>query len=150
MKIILKENFENLGAIGDAVNVARGYAVNYLIPRKLAIIADNKSLKQLEHEKRIIAEKAAKAMSDLKATAQKLSELKLVFERHAGEEDKLFGSVTHKDVADALVEYGYEIDKKKILIDEPIRRLGAFKAAVKLHADIIADIAIEVIKKEAE
>jgi large subunit ribosomal protein L9 len=148
MRVILKEDVEHLGKIGSAVDVARGYARNYLIPKNLALELTNKNLKRIEHERKLIEEKAAKLLKDAHATSSMLSELTLRFARHAGEEDKLFGSVTVKDVAEVLKEKGFEIDRRKIVIEEPIKRLGTFKATVKLPQEVTAHITIKVVKEE--
>lgn len=149
MRVILKEDVEHLGKMGSTVDVARGFARNYLIPKNLALELNKKNLKRIEHEKKLIEEKAAKLLKDSQATAEKFSELTLRFVRHAGEEEKLFGSVTVKDVAEALKEKGFEfIDRRKIVIEEPIKRLGNFKATVKLPHDVVGYVNIEVVKEE--
>src|SRR3990172_384117 len=148
MRIILKEDVEYLGRIGATVDVKRGFARNYLIPKNLALELNNKNLKRMEHERKLIEEKAAKLLKDSHATANMLNEMTLRFVRHSGEEEKLFGSVTVKDVAEALKAKGYEIDRRKIVIEEPIKRLGTFKAAVKLPQEVTAHITIKVVKEE--
>ncbi|HLC16362.1 MAG TPA: 50S ribosomal protein L9 [Thermodesulfovibrionia bacterium] len=148
MRIILKEDVEHLGRIGATVDVKRGFARNYLIPKNLALELNNKNLKRMEHERKLIEEKAAKLLKDSHATANMLNEMTLRFVRHSGEEEKLFGSVTVKDVAEALKAKGYEIDRRKIVIEEPIKRLGTFKAAVKLPQEVTAHITIKVVKEE--
>ncbi len=144
MKVILKEDVLNLGDMGEIVNVSDGYARNYLIPKKLAAVADKKNVKELEHEKRIIERRAAKLRSDAQAQADKLSALTLKVKAKAGEEDKLFGSVTAMDVAEALKAEGFDVDKKKILIDEPIKRLGTHTVTVRVARDVTATVNVEV------
>lgn len=144
MKVILKEDVLNLGDMGEIVNVSDGYARNYLIPKKLAAVADKKNVKELEHEKRIIERRAAKLRSDAQAQADKLSAVTLKVKAKAGEEDKLFGSVTAMDVAEALKAEGFDVDKKKILIDEPIKRLGTHTVTVKVARDVTATVNVEV------
>lgn len=144
MKVILKEDVLNLGEMGEIVNVSDGYARNYLIPKKLAAVADKKNVKELEHEKRIIERRAAKLRSDAQAQADKLSALTLKVKAKAGEEDKLFGSVTAMDVAEALKAEGFDVDKKKILIDEPIKRLGTHTVTVRVARDVTATVNVEV------
>ena len=150
MRVILKEDVEHLGQMGSTIDVARGFARNYLIPKNLALELNKKNLKRVEHEKTLIEEKAAKLLKDANATAAKLQELTLRFFRRAGEEDKLFGSVTVKDVAEALKEKGFELDRRKIAIEEPIKRLGTFKASIKLPQEVVGYVNIEVVKEEQE
>lgn len=144
MKIFLREDVKNLGKMGDVVNVAEGYARNYLIPKKLAVEANVKNVKEFEHQKKMIKERADKAKTASQDLADKLSAVTVTIAAKAGEEGKLFGSVTTMDVAEALKAQGYEVDKKKIVIDEPIKRLGSYSADVKVHSDITAKIKIEV------
>ena len=150
MLVILKEDVDNLGKMGDTVDVARGYARNYLIPKNLVIEANKKNLKKLEHEKKLITEKAAKLFKQAEATAQLLEEQTLVFEVLAGEEDKIFGSVTVKDVGDALKEKGFDVDRRKISLEDHIKRLGSYEAAIKLRPELTAKVKLEVVKKEDE
>lgn len=145
MKVFLKEDVKNLGKIGEVVNVAEGYARNFLLPKKFAVEANPKNLKEFEHNKRIIQEKAAKIKDASKATADKLSALTLKIKAKAGEEDKLFGSVTTMDIAEAFKAEGFEIDKKKILIGEPIKRLGEYAVEVKIHSEVNATVKVQVI-----
>jgi large subunit ribosomal protein L9 len=144
MKVFLKEDVKNLGKIGDVVNVAEGYARNFLLPKKVAVEANPKNLKEFEHNKRIIQERAAKIKDASKATADKLSALTLTIRAKAGEEDKLFGSVTTMDIAEAFKAEGFEIDKKKILLAEPIKRLGEYTVEVKIHSEVNATVKVQV------
>jgi len=149
MKVILKEDVKNLGSMGSIVNVAEGYARNYLIPRNLAAEASLKNIKRLEHEKNIILEKAKKIKKTADDLASKLSSITLSIEATAGEDGKLFGSVTAMDIADALSKQGIEVDKRKITIeDEPIKRLGKYNVYIKLHPEITVSINVEVKGKE--
>lgn len=145
MKVILKEDVKNLGTIGSIVNVANGYARNYLIPLDLAVEAKVKNIKALEHEKRTIEEKARKIKGATSDLAGKLSATAIVIPAKAGEEEKLFGSITSMDIAEALKTKGFEIDKKKIILDEPIKRLGSFTVNIKLHTDITAHVNVTVV-----
>ena len=145
MKVFLKEDVKNLGKIGDVVNVAEGYARNFLLPKKVAVEANPKNLKEFAHNKRIIQEKAAKIRDASKAAADKLSALTLTIKVKAGEEDKLFGSVTAMDIAEAFKAEGFEVDKKKILIGEPIKRLGEYTVEVKIHSEVNATVKVQVI-----
>ena len=144
MNVILKEDVDNLGNIGEMVDVARGYARNYLIPRNLAVEANTRNIRQFEHVKKVIAAKAEKVKKEKQTLAEKVSSLRLVVNAKAGEDGKLFGSVTNMDVQKLFSEQGIEIDKKKILINEPIKRTGEHTVQVKLHTDITAEVTVEV------
>lgn len=150
MKVFLKEDVKNLGKMGEVVNVAEGYARNYLLPKKFAVEANTKNIKEFEHHKRIISEKAAKLQEAFRTTAQKLSECTVTIKAKAGEEEKLFGSVTNMDIAEALKAEGFDIDKKKIVMEEPIKRLGVYPVEVKLHGDISASVKVQVVSDSPE
>ncbi len=145
MKIILKEDVKNLGRMGDIVNVAEGYARNFLIPRKLAVEANTKSIKALEHEKKIIQEKAKKIKNADQELSDRISSMTLTIRAKAGEEDKLFGSITTMDIAEALKNEDINIDRKKIALDEPIKRLGSYTVSVRIRPEIAAQLNIQVI-----
>jgi large subunit ribosomal protein L9 len=145
MKVFLKEDVKSLGRIGEVVNVSDGYARNYLLPKKLAVEANTKNIKEFEHHKRVLQERAARIRAEFKTLADKLSALSLTIKAKAGEEEKLFGSVTNMDIAEALKEAGQEIDKKKIVLDEPIKRLGEYTVEVKIDAEIAAKVKVNVI-----
>lgn len=146
MKVILKEDIDGLGAMGTVVDVANGYGRNYLLPRDLAVEANPKNIKYFEHQKKNILVKAKKVKTAAEDVAAKVSALTLRFEVKAGEDDKLFGSVTSKDIADAIATQGIEVDRKKILLDEPIKRLGGYDVSVKLYQDVTASVRVEVNK----
>ena len=145
MQVILKEDIKDLGRIGDIVQVKDGYARNFLIPRGLAVEANPKNIKALEHQKRMIEEAAKKIKLSAEDLKSKISEKRIVIKAKAGEDDKLFGSVTAMDISEALKKEGIDIDKKKIIIDEPIKRLGEYVVSVKIHPDIIAQLNVQVI-----
>ncbi len=145
MKVFLKEDVKNLGKMGDVVNVSEGYARNFLLPKKFAVEANPKNLKQFEHNKRLIQEKAAKIKDASKAVAEKLSALTLKIKAKAGEEDKLFGSVTAMDISEALKAEGFEVDKKRIVLAEPIKRLGEYTVEVKVHSEVNAAVKVQVV-----
>ncbi len=145
MKIILKEDVKNLGKMGDIVNVAEGYARNFLVPKKLAVEAITENIKELEHQKKVIQEKAKKQKNLAQTLSEKISSLNLFIKAKAGEEEKLFGSITSMDIAAALKNEGIDIDKKKISIEDPIKRLGAYTVSVKVLPDITAQLSITVI-----
>jgi len=144
MNVILCENVENLGEMGRQVQVADGYARNYLIPRKLAVQADSASAKQIEHELRLIKRKEEKRRGELTVVAEKMGELTLEFQMRAGDEDKIFGSVTTAMIADKLTELGYAISRKQIVLEEPIKSLGIFTVKVRLISGIEASVKIWV------
>ncbi len=146
MKVILKDDVKGLGAMGKVVEVTNGYGRNYLIPRKLAVEANPKNLKQFEHERNIILNRAKKIRSSADDLAQRISGITVSIEALSGEEDKLFGSVTSMDIAEALSKQGVDIDKRKIALEEPIKRLGTYSVAVKLHQDVSANVTVEVKK----
>ena len=150
MKVFLKEDVKHVGSIGDVVNVADGYARNYLIPKNLAVEANMRNIKEFEHHKRIVQEKAAKVRDASRSLAEKISSVVLTIAAKAGEEDKLFGSVTSMDIAEALKAEGYDVDKKKIHIDEPIKRLGEHSVEIKVLADISAHVKVNVIAEASE
>jgi large subunit ribosomal protein L9 len=145
MKVILKDDIENLGDIGEVVDVANGYARNYLFPRSLAVEANPKNIKQIEHVKRTMAAKIEKVKKEKQSVADKISEIKLSFKAKAGEDGKLFGSITNMDIQKELSVQGVDIDKKKIVINEPIKRTGEYDIQIKLHSDIIANVTAEIV-----
>jgi large subunit ribosomal protein L9 len=147
MKVILKEDVKNVGKMGQIVDVADGYARNYLVPRELAVEANIKNIRSLEHEKRIIQEKAKKIKNSAQDLAHKISTITLMIKAKVGEEGKLFGSVTTMDIAELLKNEGIEIDKKKISLDEPIKRLGSYSVNVKLHSEISTQVNIQVVQE---
>ena len=144
MNVLLKEDVANLGHIGEIVTVAKGYARNYLIPQNLAVEANPRNIKQFDHIKRIVEAKAEKVRMEKQSLAEKLSSVKLAFTSKAGEDGKLFGSITTMDIQRELANQGIEVDKKKIVIGDAIKRTGEFTVQVKLHTDIVADISVEV------
>jgi len=148
MQVILKEDVEKLGAMGQIVEVKRGYARNYLLPKSLAVEATDRNLKQLEHTKRVVTDKIKKVQKESQTLAEKIGQTALTLYHLAGEEEKLFGSVTSMEIAEALKEQGIEIDKRKIVLDEPIRRLGEFAVPVKLSGGVTAELKVSVLKKE--
>jgi large subunit ribosomal protein L9 len=146
MKVFLKEDVQNLGRMGDVVSVADGYARNYLLPRNFAVEANEKNIREFEHHKRMISEKAAKVRLAHASVAEKLSAVTLTIRAKAGEEEKLFGSVTNMDISEALKAEGFEVDKKKILLEEPIKRLGEYTVEIKIHPEISARVKVQVIQ----
>lgn len=147
MKVILREDVKNLGNMGEVVNVSEGYARNFLFPKKLAVEANTKNLKEFEHNKKIIIERAAKLKAAFKTDAEKLSAVSLTIKAKTGEDDKLFGSVTNMNIAEALAAEGFDVDKKKIVMDEPIKRLGEYSVAIKLHPEITTQVKVQVVRE---
>jgi len=145
MKVILKENVESLGKAGDAMKVADGYARNYLIPKGLAVEASSWSLKALEHEKKRIMQKIESERKKAELMIEKLRGVTCTLYRRAGEQDKLFGSVTTKDIEKSLIEQGIEIDRRMIILEEPVRSLGEFPVKIKLQPGVTAEIKITVV-----
>jgi len=148
MKVILKQDVENLGRKGDTVEVAPGYGRNYLIPRKLALQITPSNLKMIEIERQALKKKIEQERLSFKELIQKLNETSLSFTRKAGEKDVIFGSVSSSDIKEELGNLGFEIDKKKILLDEPIKRLGNYTVPIKVYYDDRAEIKIQVIRDE--
>jgi large subunit ribosomal protein L9 len=148
MKVILKEDVKNLGRMGQVVNVAPGYARNYLLPRGLAVEASSRNLKEVESLKRQLEAKAQRLRHKAQELAERLSSLTLTLRAKAGEEGKLFGSITTKDIAEALKAQGIELDRKRLHLPEPIKRLGTYAVEAKLHPDVSATLNIEVVAEE--
>jgi large subunit ribosomal protein L9 len=148
MRVILREDLDNLGAAGEVVTVRDGYGRNYLLPRGLAALATEKDVAKLEHERRTIAVRAAKQAKELAGEVEKLQKVSVSLSRATGEGDKLYGSVNNRDIADALKEQGVSIDAKKIDLPEPIKSLGMTEVPIKLGKDAVAKIKVWVVKKE--
>lgn len=150
MKVILKEDVQSLGVMGSIVDVAAGYGRNYLIPRNLAVEANPKNVKQFEHQKNIILARANKIKQSAELVAEKLSRMTVTIEAMAGDEDKLFGSVTSKDIAKLITDQGIEVDKRKIILEEPIKRIGTHEVTIKVHHDVTANVKVEVIRADRD
>jgi large subunit ribosomal protein L9 len=148
MKIILIQDFESIGFEGDTVDVAKGYARNYLIPKGVAIEATNANLKALELRKEKIMAKRIKDKEGAEKLRERISQITVTIKEKAGEEGKLYGSVTSRDIAQELEKKGVEVDRRKIIIDEAIRTLGEFTVPIKLHQEVIATIKVVVEKEE--
>jgi large subunit ribosomal protein L9 len=144
MKVILKQNVPSLGKAGDLIKVHDGYARNYLIPKGLATEADEKNIKTFEHEKRNILRRAQKEHKSAEDLALTLANVTLAFSRKVGDQDKIFGSVTTKDIEESLKEKGYSIDRKMIILDEHIKSLGEFKVKIKLTAGVESELKVIV------
>ncbi len=149
MKVILKQNVPSLGKIGDLVKVNDGYARNLLIPKGLAVEADDKNMKAFELEKKNILQKAQKEKSAAQDLATRLAEVTLTLRRKVGDQHKIFGSVTTKDIEAALKEKGFDIDRKLIAHDEQIKSLGEFKVKIKLAMGVDTELKVNVIGEES-
>ena len=147
MKVILRKDFETLGAVGDVVEVKEGYARNYLIPGGIALKADKKNTRILEEEQKRAGLKLSKDKKSAEKLAQKLDTVSCTVAVTVGEEDRVFGSVTTQDIADLLKDKGFEIDRKKIVLDEPIKALGIYDIPIKLHSEVEAKIKLWVVKE---
>ena len=150
MRVILREEVENLGAAGEVVNVRNGYGRNYLLPRGLALVATEKDVAKFEHDKRVIAARAAKQQKELASQADKLSQVSVSIPAQVGEGDRLYGSVTNRDIAEALKAQGVQIDAKKLQLSEPIKTLGMTEVPVKLGQNVSATIKVWVVKQGEE
>ncbi len=148
MQVILREDIDKLGKIGDLVKVADGYARNYLVPKKKAIEATPKNLRAMDHAKKMVADRLRKLKKEAAADADRIKALSITIRAKAGEEGKLFGSVTSMDIAEAMKAQGVVVDRRKIVLDEPIKRLGDFTITVKLPADVAADFKLSVVAEE--
>ena len=148
MKVILTKDLENLGRAGALVEVKTGYGRNYLLPRGMAVPATAKNVRQLEHEKAGIVSRASKHKSNMDAQAKKLGTLELKFARKVGEQDKLFGSVTSKDIHEQLQAQGYEVDRKQIHLPEPLKVLGTHEVEVKLHPEVVARLRVTIAAEQ--
>jgi large subunit ribosomal protein L9 len=146
MKVILQEDVHNLGVTGDVVAVADGYGRNFLLPRQLAILADERNTRKLEHQKRLAAARQAKVLASARALAEKINGTAVSMKRQAAAEDKIFGSVTNADVAEALAAQGIEVDRKLVHLSEPIRNIGVFQVPVRIRKDVEASVKVYVIR----
>jgi len=145
MKVILTKDLENLGKAGALLEVKPGYGRNYLLPRNLAVLATAKNVRQLDHEKAGILARAAKVKSSMSALAGRLNATELKLARKVGEQDKLFGSVTSKDVQEALAAQGFEVDRRQIHLPEPLKSLGLHEVPVKLHTEVTANVKVTIV-----
>ncbi len=147
MKVILRQNHEKLGSIGQVIDVKDGFARNYLIPRNIAYRATDGNLKALEEEKKILSRREEKEAKDAEKIAAQLGSVSLTITMKVGEDDKLFGAVTSQMIADSLTEKGFTIDKRIIELDEPIKTLGIFEVPVKLHSKVTAKVKVWVVRE---
>ncbi len=148
MDVILREDVDKLGTRGQVVKVTSGYARNFLLPKRLAVAATDSNKKIVEQERQGHLRREAKLVSDAGELAKMMSDVSVTIAQKAGENDQLFGSVTSKDIADALEQQGYTIERRKIVLDEPIKTLGEFKVTIRLHREVPAEITVRVVKEE--
>ena len=149
MEVILREDVEKLGTRGQLVKVAAGYARNFLLPKRLAVPASEANKKIIEQERQAHLRREAKLVADATDLAKMMENLSVTISQKAGENDQLFGSVTSKDIAEALEKQGYTIERRKVILEEPIKTLGEFKVPLRLHREVTTDITVHVVK-EAE
>ena len=147
MEVILREHVDNLGRRGDVVKVAAGYARNYLLPRKLALAVTEANKRQIERERKNAEARELEEKSQADAFAKRLTETEISIARRVGENDTLYGSVTSADIAAALTAKGFEIDKRKITLPEPLKALGEFTVPVKVHREVTAQVKVKVVKE---
>lgn len=147
MKVILREDVDHVGKMGELVTVADGFGRNYLLPRQMAAAATEKNVRMLEHQKRLIEAKRKKERAAADELVKRLAQIPVTIPMQAGEEDKLFGSVTSQDIADVLAAADFVIDKRKIVLDKPIKTLGTFLVPVKLASDVTAEVKVSVVKQ---
>ena len=148
MEIILREDIEKLGSRGQVVKVAAGYARNFLLPRKLAVAASEANKKIVEQERQAHLRREAKEKAGAEDLAKMMAGVTVVFAQKAGEQDQLFGSVTAKDIAEALEQQNYHIERRKIHLDEPIKQLGQYQVPIRLHREVTVEITVQVVKEE--
>jgi large subunit ribosomal protein L9 len=147
MQVILLEDIPSLGKIGDMVKVSDGYGRNYLIPKKKAVFATEKNLKTLQHEKSLVQQRLGKMKKDAGKMVQEIEKLSCTFAKNVGESGKLFGSVTSMEIEAFLKENGLDVDRKKILLEEPIKNLGMYTVAIKLQPEITAHLKVWVVQE---
>jgi len=147
MEIILREDIEKLGARGQVVKVASGYARNYLLPKRLAVPATDANKKIVEQERQAHLRREAKAKGEAEDLAKMMGGVTLTIAQKAGENDQLFGSVTTKDIAEALEKQNFTVDRRKIQLEEPIRQLGEHKVTVRLHREVPVEVTVQVVRE---
>ncbi len=148
IEVILREHVDKLGRRGDVVKVADGYARNYLLPRNLALPVTEGNRRRIEHERKLAEQRELAEKSAAEATAARLNTLVCEVARRVGENDVLYGSVTSADVAECLAAQGFEIEKRKIHLEEPLKELGEFKVPIRLHREVTAEVTVKVVKLE--
>ena len=148
MEVILREDIEKLGSRGQLVKVAPGYARNFLLPKRLAVAATDANRKIVEQERQAHLKREAKAAADAQELGKLMAAVTVTIRQKAGENDQLFGSVTARDIGEALEKQGYTIDRRKILLADPIRQLGEHKVTIRLHKEVTVEIPVNIVKEE--
>ena len=148
MEVVLKEDIENLGHMGDVVKVKDGYARNYLLPRGLVVLANKKNLKALEHEQRMIGQRRERLTKEAQGVGEKLAGVSLEFAAKVGEEGRLFGSVTTMDIEKALKEQGFEVERRRIVLDAPIKNVGDYEVPIRLRPEVMPSIKVKVVSED--
>ena len=144
MKVILREDIPNLGKSGELITVKDGFGRNYLLPRKMAVLANEQNVRQLEHDKSVIAARQIKLKGSAEQQAKRLEAISVSFKRKVGEQDKLYGSVTALDIAESLAAQGQKVDRRLIHLPEPIKAVGSYEVEIRLHHEVTAKIKVEV------
>jgi large subunit ribosomal protein L9 len=147
MKVILQEDVVDLGQAGELVEVKAGYARNYLIPKGLAVAATSRNLKVIEHQRRLLVDRQSKQLTRVTDLADTINTLSATFERKAGDDDRLFGSVTSQHIAEFFAEENLPVERKQIRLEEPIKSLGVFNVPIKLHTEVTAELKVWVVKE---
>jgi large subunit ribosomal protein L9 len=148
MDVILREDVVNLGAMGDVVKVRPGYGRNFLLPRGMAVVANKNNLRELEHQKRLVEDKRAREKKAAKSVADRIDGLVVEIKVHAGDEDRLYGSVTNMDIEKLLSDQGFAVDRRRIELAEPIKRLGTYRISITVAHDVRATITLKVMQQE--
>jgi large subunit ribosomal protein L9 len=147
MQVILREDVDNVGKMGELVTVRDGFGRNYLLPRGLAVVATGRNVRRLEHEKKLIEQQDLRHHKDAQALKEKVEALSLTIAKNTGEDDRLFGSVTNREIAEALREQGLEIDRKQVVLEQPIKALGVYTVEVRLAREVSASVKVWVVAK---
>ena len=148
MNVVLKEDIPKLGKMGEVVRVRDGYARNYLLPRGLVLVANNKNVRSLEHNKRVIAGRRERVVKDAQTLSEKIAAVSLTITAKAGEEGKLFGSVTNIHIEKALIEKGFHVERRKIDLTQPIKAIGDYEIPVRLASDVVSNVKVSVVSEE--
>lgn len=146
MKVILKEDIKGVGRMGEIAEVSTGYGRNFLLPHKKAVEATPHNIRIVEHEKKVIEEKMKKSLLEVEEVSKKMGELSVTISRQVGEGEKMFGSVTTADIAEAIEKEGFTIDKRQIHLEKPIKELGLFHIPVKLHPEVSTEVKVWIVK----
>ncbi|HOK44542.1 MAG TPA: 50S ribosomal protein L9 [Bryobacteraceae bacterium] len=150
MEVILREDIEKLGSRGQIVKVADGYARNFLLPRRLAVVATEANKKIVEQERQAHLRREAKEKAAAEELAKMMAGVVLTIAQKAGEQEQLFGSVTAKDIAEALAQQGYQVDRRKVHLEDPIKQLGEYKVPIRLHREVTVEITVQVVPEATE